>query len=133
MGMITIHTTRYNKWEEGEDEPTVKDQQTDEYDTDDYTEDLGDWSDNAEWDDEGNWSGEWIPATSVAAAVEMLIGHGTQFWAQETSAEPTDGVNVWYSRSEHDVYTDALTEQTAHLSGFTEDEQREIYRLWSDR
>lgn len=134
MGMITIHTSEYHVWEEGEDEPNLKDSYSEDFDTADYTEDLGDWSADADWNDDGEWEGAWIPATDVYAAAQLLSGHGCNFYASETSASPTDGVNVWYiEETDIDNYTGERTEKTAHLSGFTEDEQREIYRLVMDK
>lgn len=130
MGMITIHTSVFLPWEDEEDEPTLKDSYSDEYDTRDYLDDLGDWSDDSHWNDNEEWVGTWVNATDVYAAAQLLMGHGHHFYASETSAYPTDGVNVWYiEETDIDNYTGERREQTAHLSGFTEDEQREIYAL----
>lgn len=130
MGMITIHTSVFLPWEEWEDEPTLKNSYSDEFDTIDYLDELGGWSEDAHWNEEGTeWIGTWIPATDVQVAAELLNGHGHHFYASECSASPTDGVNVWYIEGTYiDNYTGERREQTAHLSGFTEDEQREISR-----
>jgi hypothetical protein len=134
MGMITIHTTEYYVWQDDEDEPREKDSWSEDFDPEDYREDLGDYDENAGFDDDGEWHGDWIPATTVAAAIELLTGHGCNFYASECSASPTDGVNVWYiEETEIHPYTDERTEKTAHLYGFTEDEQRAIYNGVFDR
>jgi hypothetical protein len=134
VGMITIHASEFHVWEEGEDEPRLKMQYSEDFDTADYTEDLGDWSDDSDHDENGEWHGTWIPATDVYAAAQLLTGHGNEFYASETSAEPTDGVNVWYiQETDTHVYTGKRTEKTAHLSGFTEDEQRQIYAMVMDK
>jgi hypothetical protein len=130
MSMITIHTSVFLPWEEWEDEPTLKDSYSEVFDTAEYLDDLGDWSDDAHWNDDLEWVGTWVLATDVYAAAQLLSGHGHHFYASETSASPTDGTNVWYiEETDIDNYTGERREQTAHLSGFTEDEQREIYAL----
>ena len=130
MGMITIHTSVFLPWEEWEDEPTLKDSYSEDFDTAEYLDDLGDWSEDAHWNDDLEWIGTWVLATDVYAAAQLLNGHGHYFYTSETSASPTDGTHVWYiEETDIDNYTGEHRERTAHLSGFTENEQREIYAL----
>jgi len=134
MGMITVYTSKFDPWENGEDEPNLNDSYSEDFHTADYLEDLGDWSEDSGFDDGEEWHGTWIPATDVYAAAHLLNGHGRNFYASETSAEPTDGVKVWYVEETYiHAYTGERTEKTAHLYGFTEDEQREIYALVMNR
>jgi hypothetical protein len=106
---ITTHTTRYASWCEGDDEreklATATDQHDCEPDPDDITDGL----------------------TAVDVAVRTLRD---QLFCTSPSTWPhcTPGA-TWYAEPdpyEH-PHTGELTEVTAHLDGFTVQEERDIY------
>lgn len=118
--MITVYVSQYAPAEEGDDELTKVFEDSEEFLISDYADDMGDWADRA--------CTQWVVADDVTVAVRLLDGYRGRFCASEASASPTDGVGVWYSDNGYDhPYTGARSEQTAHLKGFTEDEQRAIY------
>lgn len=117
---ITVYVSQYAPMEEGDDEPTKVFEDSEEFLISDYADDMGDWADRA--------CTQWVVADAVTVAVRLLDGYRNRFYASEASASPTDGVDAWYSDAGYDhPYTGVQSEQTAHLAGFTEDEQRAIY------
>lgn len=117
---ITVYTTFYAKMVEGDDEPQKTGERTDEYVISVYSDVHGDWSDDET---------KWIPAGIVETAVHILTdGQSGMLYASEASATPASGNNIWYSEETYKhPYTGERTERTAHLSGFSEDEQRAVY------
>jgi hypothetical protein len=120
---ITVYTVEYAAWEEGADEPERIGEDSESYTIEDFRADFGDWNED---------ESEWIPASVIDAAVNMLTGSVTQFWASEASSsagEVACGDNPWYmSETYVNPYTGDMEEKSAHLSGFTADEIAEIYR-----
>lgn len=96
--------------------------------SDDYEEDHG-WEDEEgqsmepdEYDDEGT--------TAVGKAVKFLKGKSV-----EPSSSPTWSIGTWYTDADDDVdYRTGWRKQCSyHLEGFTEAEEKEIYKRVTKR
>jgi hypothetical protein len=68
---------------------------------------------------------EWYKASVVEAAVKLLNDE----YVTEPSSYPEWSPGTWYSGSRtYDNYSGEMEDVSVHLRGFTEDEEREIYR-----
>ena len=101
--IITSHTSIFAPWEEGQDEPTLTDTETDTYDCE---------PDEIDQDD---------LRTPVEIAADVL-----QF-VTEASSQPFQP-GAWYSEESYvRPYTGETEEITYHLHGFTDAEQIAIH------
>jgi hypothetical protein len=119
---ITIYAHRYRRDEENPYETETLTECSDalEY----HADNLGEWIEH--WGT--SVAAEWEAASLVDTVVLLLTGYAHQFYAAETSDSPTDGVGVYYLDHPHThPYTGVRTERSAHLEGFTAEQQREIY------
>lgn len=119
---ITIYTRVLLPWEEDQDEPECKSEDSEEFTVADWQDDHGDWNEDET---------EWIPATIGETAVAMLKGAHTHFYALESSASGpgVDGsCNPWYTSEPYtDPHSGEIEEKSAHLKGFTAEETRAIF------
>lgn len=124
MATITIYKTTFAAWEEGADEPERIGEDSEVFTIEDFREDFGDW--NAD-------ETEWVPASVEVTAFMLLTGTQGKFWASECSssgAEVACGDNPFYMDEPYThPYTGEMTEQTAHLDGFTPEEIARIHTL----
>jgi hypothetical protein len=125
---VKVITSIYHPWKEDEDEPRLKSQEFDYHTIDD---DMRDWHGdykNVHFSEVSGTTTSWVPASDVTVAVEMLLnGYRTDFYAGEASSEPNWTVATWYTQEEYQDLEGFEVRKSAHLYGFTEDEEREIY------
>lgn len=125
--MITIYRSEYLPMQEGDDEPELISESEEILKISDYSEDLRFYR-------AGNDDGDLAYATDAQTAAELLDAYRSKFYCVGASSYPTDGVGVWYADQGYQGnYDGHRFEATAHLSGFSEDEQREIYTILKAR
>lgn len=120
---ITVYSRVYLPMEEGDDEPTLIKESSESWSTEDFDsvrDDLGDWFGDA-----------WVSCSPVPTAVAMIrSGKQTNFYASGYSSGPGWSPNGWYLMEDYvHPYTQTREERTLHLTGFSEIQQRVIYRL----
>lgn len=90
----------------------------------------GDYAESGWVDEEGEVierDDEADERTIAEIAAAWLLGHGGGL---EPSCWPTWSPGVWYtSEARQDMYTGNYESESFHLVGFTEEEERGIYRL----
>lgn len=115
---ITVRTTVYAPWEEGQDEPEKVDEDTDVFTVADHSDDDTDDQD--------------MPLSLVEAAARILTGDiGRTFYAVEPSSSPltrVNALNTWWSAETYEhPHTATREEKSAHLSGFTPEDAHAVH------
>lgn len=127
---IRIHRTYFHPDDIYEGDIPRDDVRTEVHDEEwmiDHADNLGDWNDDCS---------KWIPASIAQSAADLIAETGCAGRYAYTE-NPSFVPGGWYELPDGETvadewdanYTGRRMEVSCHLSGFTEDEEAEIYRL----